>query len=281
MRKETFLPCFPGFYGTYLEPEFEYEIDYIYEIRKEYGLNEIEPNPWDYFDNDAYELDVCKSFADLIDGELSDFVKNIKIQSIVHPREYNFTTDSVNIELDIDIKAIQRFIYKNLDDFESYLKEKYTSRDGFMSFYSNQVETWRDETDNFTELDEHRLGSILEFILEMICDDVNSFQFLCMEYIYTSEYITNNGLYDLNFCNVCNEFTKDFSEPFNCCIDCIEHKEPLKGTHVNELEMDYLDSLGSIDIYKIDSRFISANFPLINRIHKIFDSLDELKLYYS
>ena len=42
MKKiETYLPLFPGFYGTIFEPYEDSEIDCINEVRKEKGLDEI------------------------------------------------------------------------------------------------------------------------------------------------------------------------------------------------------------------------------------------------
>lgn len=173
MKKyETYLPVFPGFYGTFFEPSEESEIEYINQTRKENGLEPIT----DYsieFDNAQYELDMCESCCSVMDGFLGGLklVSKITMQNISSPKEYNFHNDSINVVIEMDAKnrkAIQTYIYAHRKEFEEYLKETYTSCDGFWSSYSNLFTEWEAETGNFYRFDDpaHYLGSVLEFICQ-------------------------------------------------------------------------------------------------------------------
>ena len=62
------------------------------------------------------------------------------------------------------MKNIKNYLKDNSKNWEVYLKEKYTSCDGFMSFHDNYPDSEQWEVKNAVQ-DEHRLGSILNFIL--------------------------------------------------------------------------------------------------------------------
>jgi beta-galactosidase GanA len=167
---ETFLPLFPGFYGTHLESDDAEtsELDYINEQRAENGLEPIE---WDKceFDYDEYHQRVSKAYTNAVEHELKSLglVKNIEFQKLISPKEYNFSTDSIDVEIDVNIENLQKYIAENKQKFIEYLKEKYTSCSGFISSYSTDFDVWSEDTDTFTnfECNGHYLGSILDFIL--------------------------------------------------------------------------------------------------------------------
>jgi hypothetical protein len=60
--------------------------------------------------------------------------------------------------------ALHAYLKESRDTFNSWLRKRYTSRSGFISSYPNDVEGWEEETENFTKLDGHYLGAILDFI---------------------------------------------------------------------------------------------------------------------
>jgi hypothetical protein len=167
---ETFLPLFPGFYCTYLESDDAetLELDYINEQRAENGLEPIE---WDEceFDYDEYHQRVSEAYTEAVEHELKSLrlVNNIEFQKLISPKEYNFSTDSIDVEIDVNIENLQKYIAENKQKFIEYLKEKYTSCSGFISRYSPDFDVWSEDTDRFTNFDcnGHYLGSILNFIL--------------------------------------------------------------------------------------------------------------------
>lgn len=188
MKKyETFLPVFPGFYGTIFEPNESDEIDYINEVRQEAGLERVD----DYsieFDYPQYYENVAKECCDFLSDNLArlGFVSKITKECVVSPREYNFRNDSINIVVEMDLKnrkAIQTYIFAHRKEFQAYLKESYTSCSGFISRYSNLFEDWSDETGKFHDFKNpgHYLGAVLQFICEQEDIDDESMYYAAVE----------------------------------------------------------------------------------------------------
>ena len=148
---------------------------------------------------------------EFIENQLKELgiVNTIKFQSISSPREYNFVNDSGNIEIELtelNILAIQEYIKTNETNYRQYLADTYTSYDGFISSYSNEVCDWYEYTNDFSDFSGrmHYLGSILEFICknEGITDDM-MYNFL---EIYNSEYCIDRK--DQVKCEECDEWYK-------------------------------------------------------------------------
>lgn len=181
MKVETYLPVFQGFYNTPFEPNEINDVDYINSERVSKGLNELDFEDFD-FDYDSYYRGVaicCTTFIESILKEM-DVCEKIEFQKIESPREYNFANDSIYIEIDINDSQkanIISYIKNDYELFENFIKERFTDRDGFISFYSNNPETW---LNTINESLEHKtkLGVILEF--------------LCL--VYENE--NDNNLYD-------------------------------------------------------------------------------------
>ncbi len=111
---------------------------------------------------------MAQAFTRSIEEDLQKLgmVDAIKFQELRSPREYNFANDSVNVEMQItraNTKKILSYLEEHRTEFSEYLKEKYTSRSGFFSSYSPDIETWLDGS---TTAHGHKLGSVLQFILE-------------------------------------------------------------------------------------------------------------------
>jgi len=141
---KTYLPVFTGFYGSYfLEPVIDEE-------------DEGKEIDWS-----SYMKALSKAFCDVVEYELSDFVSMIKFEELISPRFYNYTNDSINVEIDVYQTKVNEYIKKNIVQFAKYLKDNYTSCDGFISSYSTDVYDWLDWSE-----DKHKTGSVLQFICE-------------------------------------------------------------------------------------------------------------------
>jgi hypothetical protein len=139
---KTYLPVFTGFYGShFLEPYMDEE-------------DEGKEIDWE-----AYMKALSKSFCDVVEDELSDFVSMIKFERLVSPKYYNYANDSINVEIDVYVNKVNEYIKENIVKFDKYLKDNYTSCDGFISSYSTDVYDWLDWSD-----DKHKAGSVLQFI---------------------------------------------------------------------------------------------------------------------
>ena len=159
---ETFLPVFKGTYGNYWD-------DYC-------------PKDEDGFDLpfDRYELNF-KNFLESIgksmiswleqDTDLFDLagLESIEFQSSHSPAYYNFSNDSINVLITIKNETkLLVYILENWDYFKKSIKQKHTSGDGFTSYYSNDINEWKDETNGFTDFSDNEY--YLGFLLDVICE---------------------------------------------------------------------------------------------------------------
>jgi len=161
---QTYLPVFSGFYNTIWESdsEIEREIDYFNEEREKKGLGKVDFDNFE-FDYSGYEMQVVKGIAAYLERELSDFVSDIEVEEIRHPKEYNFANDAVNVKIGLskqNEKNILSYLDKNKVAFEEYLLQ-YKSCSGFISYYPYDREAFM--SDSPLE-HKHKLGSILNFI---------------------------------------------------------------------------------------------------------------------
>ena len=187
MKYKTFLPVFPGFYGTIFEADESGEIDHINEVRMDAGLERVD----DYsieFDYPQYYENVAKECCDFLSDNLGriGFVSKITKECVVSPREYNFRNDSINIEVELSAKnrkAIQYYVYSRKDAFKKFLKERYTPCSGFIPYYSCWFEDWEMETGSFYSFKnpEHYLGAVLQFVCEQEDIDDESMYYAAVE----------------------------------------------------------------------------------------------------
>lgn len=191
MKKETYLPLFSGFYSTIWELQTD---NFCYSENCTFEDLEI--------DYKEYENDVCKHIADFVESNCP-FIKSVKFQSVVSPKEYNFTNDSANVLIDYKVKDLAKYMIDNKEALNEFLKSRYTSRSGFISFYDNNFNDWFTDTKGFKDLslDTHKLGSLLDFYFENECfEEINIYYaFEHSEYEYIT--ILNTNVEDLDDCD--------------------------------------------------------------------------------
>ena len=161
----------------YLKENQSYDIDNFQEFKK------------DVADNAVYEL-----FNTLANN---DIIKSMKLKDVYSPKYYNFETDSLIIKMDINLRALKTFCFKtNKDMFNKYLKENFTSYDGFLSFVDNNI---KDFINTYkTTIDKNReINVMIEYYLltqinnTLDCDNFdcdNSYQYSIYEYANESLY---------------------------------------------------------------------------------------------
>ena len=138
----------PGFYESILfssddvaEENYTIELD-CKENGKEYVEHDIN-------DFTGFMTEVCKRITDNLiapmlmeDKKLCD---KVTFKEVSSPREYNFQTDKIVLDLNIDLEYLKYLILTDVDmrnGFEAYLQEKYTSYDGFFSYVENNLEAY-------------------------------------------------------------------------------------------------------------------------------------------
>lgn len=173
---KTYLPLFSGFYGTIWESDesnFCYENDCTYDDL--------------IIDYKEYERDVVKSICDFVESNC-EFITAITFEKICSPKFYNFSNDSANVTIAIKKREFKKYLNDNKKALDKYLRERYTSRDGFWSHYGNSFEQWKEETNNFTNLENHYLGSLLDFYF--FNEEITEYEaYECSE-VYIDSYIT-------------------------------------------------------------------------------------------
>ena len=168
---------FQGFYGSdidsFIDSHIEYEIEHI---KEEYKPNEsqLETIANGFMSNNvnSFYHNLSKEYAEefifLLENEIG-FKLNAYFESLESPKEYNFSTDRIFIELN-ESKLIEfiNYIFKNhKEELEDLIKKHFTSQSGFVSFYPNSLEAWG----NPIEWDYNQLGTCFE-IFEYIANDI-------------------------------------------------------------------------------------------------------------
>lgn len=167
---QTFAPLFPGFYGSHFEYDNEEQDIESYNEEHKTNLNWDDFN-WDYAE---YNNRVAKAFVNRLERELKQFIDlTIEFEELYSPKEYNFSNDSINVAIELDLWELLKLIEAKKGDAEIYFKDRYTSCSGFISFHSNQIDKWLDP-EYILEDTKHRVGALLGCLchLEIEQDDI-------------------------------------------------------------------------------------------------------------
>jgi hypothetical protein len=132
--------------------------------------DEDTPKQYEYFKME----DIAQGYQDYKEiileplSEISKHIKDINVIGQSSPREYNFSTDCIEFEIDIN-KKVFKDIQKQLEDdedFTQYMRDRFTSRDGFMSHTPNNSQEMF-EALNDVEHPEHdqSFGACMSYLL--------------------------------------------------------------------------------------------------------------------
>lgn len=128
-----------------------------------------------------YSKEYVKAMNEYIKQEL-DIDLKLAFESMVSPREYNFMTDRIFAWIpESKMLAIASQVDNKV--FDNLVKERFTSYDGFSSFYSNDSESdeWYETPIN--EMDHNQLQTIFEAWMLTKEFEYNE-EDLCLNYIY-------------------------------------------------------------------------------------------------
>ena len=173
---KTYLPLFSGFYGTMWESD---KSDFCYQ--NDCTFDDL------IVDDDAYNKDVVLGICDFVESNCP-FITAVTFEKICSPKFYNFTNDSANVTITIKKREFKKYLNDNKESLDNYLRERYTSCSGFISSYGNSFEAWKDETNNFTNLENHYLGSLLDFYF--FNEEITEDDCYAMNETYIDSYIT-------------------------------------------------------------------------------------------
>ena len=181
MKKvESYLPCFPGFYGSQFESDMAEE-NGLYNLEEdEIKIRDYRNINWDYKE---YMNRVGKTAVGSVETYLKHdgFVIGIEFEKVYSPSFYNFENDVIYCTYSVpdeDFKRLFEYCKDNLSEFKTFLDDNYASRSGFSSFFDTEPNTWfneylKEDSDKF----ERAFVGILEFYLQeegYTVDDMNS-----------------------------------------------------------------------------------------------------------
>lgn len=97
-------------------------------------------------------------------------------EKIISPREYNFTTDRLFVYVP---ESVIKWLFERSEEenhvtLRVLIKEMFTSYDGFMSFYDNDLDSWLEKP--LEAWDHNELGTLIASVIASENYDKNQFQ---------------------------------------------------------------------------------------------------------
>lgn len=159
----TTIP-FSGFYGSGHDDELDQALDRMFtdratgcEVNTDLRDRAYDACHWPkVFDRYA------KVYAEALANECEI---DMTFESLRSPREYNFSTDLIFCQ--ISLEEVRRLRAEtNEKNLRDTIRERFTSRSGFHSFYSNDLDHW----DEIETWDHNEVGTLLEAYIQQVCD---------------------------------------------------------------------------------------------------------------
>ena len=198
-----------GMYNSLLSPDNlinDYEIDedkdneYIKFDSNEYWSN--------LFDISKFRAEILTLATDYIKDEIKPILTGLKLGisdietvSINSPRFYNFECDELYFDLIVEdqfnnniIDKINNLSTDELIRFNTYLKDNYSSYDGFVSFTSNNS---LDVINNVQNYDERDISAFLNWYVFDFLNEIDEddwFQYVNQNISNYSEFINDNQI---------------------------------------------------------------------------------------
>ena len=170
MKVQTFLPVFNGFYNTLFEDILENATEFAIDNYNEQNNTLLNYDDFD-FNYNLIMSEICKDAISKVEDKLNEIGINctINFETLISPREYNFSNDSINIEINFKkFSQVIEILEKNFDSFAQFIKEHYTSCSGFISSHSSYASDWMEDLREDAENETHKVGAVLDFILQKI-----------------------------------------------------------------------------------------------------------------
>ena len=168
-KLESTIP-FDGFYNSYISSDIEHQIGQQIEWDADiYDLNEDEQQI--LFDNylsvnrSSFYNEIAEYYTDLyidaLNERLEGFTLKAKFNILTSPKEYNFETDRIFIDIERDhaIDFIKYIIKNYKKELEKKIEDRFTSRSGFWSHYKNGLDLW---TQDYSKWDHNQIGTCFE-----------------------------------------------------------------------------------------------------------------------
>lgn len=134
---------FAGFYDSVL---YNYDLESsVAECMADDSGTEYEIADWN-----GYQQSIAKDCAAWLFEHLPnhDIIKSMDFKELWSPREYNFMTDRLTFDCEIDDVALKNYCFcAHRELFGKYLYENWSNRSGFISFIPNNLADFENEPD--------------------------------------------------------------------------------------------------------------------------------------
>lgn len=163
---------FPGFYNSMLSQGLDNAEEQAGEsIAENHGLDtgkvaEAFYDNSDYQAGFLYIAECCVTF--LNDKVLADTGIVLTFESMDSPREYNFTTDRLFVKVNDPARLL---LLTEHDRFAATIRDHFTSYDGFISSYSNDITRWL--TKPLDQWDHNELGTLLQSYIDQRTEELD------------------------------------------------------------------------------------------------------------
>jgi len=237
-----------GMYDSHISSDSIFD-DYTINDDKENGYIHYDSDYfWENFQNDKYKKRINELASEFLDGKIDNdngIEITIKCKEIYSPKEYNFATDEIVMDVTYSKMKILQVVKKDTETFNQFLKDNYTSYDGFMSFTSNNYDDWLVD---FEENEIRSVGAVLSYLFqERITENRYEFETFVVEGVgYYSEYIDSTD-YE-NEVVILKNYVKD--NYLDISIDNIDF---------DQFGFEILDSVSCVSIFKEVFNEIESN----------------------
>lgn len=149
---------FAGFYESYHSMNVDNAIENLardYDGNLMHEVHDELQSKCDY--REVYKL-YAKDYTETLAHELK---LQITHESMTSPREYNFSTDRIFVEISLE-EVTRIYGLTNKAELAKLVKDRFTSRSGFSSFYSPNLNEWGTD---LSVWDHNEVGTLLEAYL--------------------------------------------------------------------------------------------------------------------
>jgi hypothetical protein len=237
-----------GMYNSNISSENVFD-DYTIIEDKNNGYIHYDVNYfWNNFQNDKYVKRIQELASEYLEGKIDNgngIDITIKCKEIYSPKFYNFGTDEIVMDVTFNKTKVLQVVKKEREIFNQFLKDDYTSYDGFTSFTSNNYDDWLVD---FQENEVRSIGAVLTYLFQdSITYNKSQFEFFVnegvgnyWEYIDSTDY--ENEVVELK------KYVKD--NYLELTIDNIDF---------NQFGFEVLDNESCISIFKDVVNEIESN----------------------
>lgn len=181
---------FAGFYSSWHDGQFDDALEMMFDIE---GTGATYAGP--LASHFSETINWRGAYADYAKAYAENFANALGLtvcewEEMVSPREYNFTTDRLFAKFDLSELAALFARPDIRENLNIVAAEMFTSRDGFMSFYSPDVTTWQ----AFEEWDANQLGALLKAAANVIIADGAEFD-MDQEFSLMADEFSNGAIY--------------------------------------------------------------------------------------